>query len=252
MRRTLSTLTQSLLTLSLLTVSWPALADGLAYNGHINGEKIDLKLTPQQVKELNKGSGFIRLTNEQRFSILKITRRVEDVKSIAVLPATVRTCTCELKNVAIRTGKNKIEIAKRLLGRDFSCEDDPLWPPAPWLMKELNLTKASPTYILTELAVKAEEAGKPDIAIDLYKQAMAACPKLGYARHHLRYIYSDKSEELEKQGKLDEALSLCRSAKALTTKHEYDSREELEERILKLTKKKLKTGKAESLQKPNR
>ncbi|HNN63605.1 MAG TPA: hypothetical protein PKH78_11215, partial [Candidatus Obscuribacter sp.] len=97
-----------------------------------------------------------------------------------------------------------------------------------------------------------EEAGKPDIAIDLYKQAMAACPKLGYARHHLRYIYSDKSEELEKQGKLDEALSLCRSAKALTTKHEYDSREELEERILKLTKKKLKTGKAESLQKPNR
>lgn len=242
MRRILDTLTQSLLTLSLLTVSWPALADGLAYHGHINGEKIDLKLTPQQVKELDKGSGFITLTNEQRLSILKITRRVEDVKTIGVRPSTVQTCTCELRNVAIRTGKNKIEIAKRLLGRDFSCEDYPLWPPEPWLMKELNLTKASPAYILTQLAVKAEEAGKADIAIDLYKQAMAACPKLGYARHHLLYIYFEKCRELEKEGKLDEALSLCLSAKALTTKHEYDSREELEERILKLTKKKLKTA----------
>lgn len=243
MRRNLATLTQALLTLSLITTSWPALADGLAYNGHINGEKIDLKLTPQQVKELDKGSGSITLTNEQRLSILKITRRVEDVKSIAVLPATVRTCTCELKNVAIRTGKNKIEIAKCLLGRDFSREDPPFWPPAPEQMKELNLTKASPAYILTQLAVKAEEAKQYEIAIDLYRQATAACPKLGYARHHLRYIYSDKSEELEKQGKLDEALSLCRSAKALTTKHEYDSQESFEEDILRLTKKKQKTAK---------
>lgn len=242
MGKTLATL-QSLLTLSLLSISWPALADGLAHNGHINGEKIDLKLTPQQVKELDKGSGFITLTNEQRLSILKTTRRVEDVKTIAVRPSTVQTCTCELRNFAIRTGKDKIEIAKRLLRRDFSCEDYPLWPPEPWLMKELNLTKASNAYILTELAVKAEKAGNPDIAIDLYKQAMAACPKLGYARQHLRRIYSAKSRELEKEGKLDEALSLCRSAKALTTKHEYDSREELEERILKLTKKKQKTAK---------
>lgn len=242
MRRILDTLTQSLLTLSLLTVSWPALADGLAYHGHINGEKIDLKLTPQQVKELDKGSGFITLTNEQRLSILKITRRVEDVKTIGVRPSTVQTCTCELRNVAIRTGKNKIEIAKRLLGREFNPLDYPLWPPAPYIMKNLNLTKASPAYILTELAVNAEKAGKPDIAIDLYKQAMEACPKLEYARHHLIYSYAQKSKELEKQGKLDEALSLCRSAKALTTKHEYDSQESFEENILRLTKKKQKTA----------
>ncbi|HNB18267.1 MAG TPA: hypothetical protein PLC15_22960 [Candidatus Obscuribacter sp.] len=242
MRRPLATLTQSVLTLSLLTVSWPALADGLTNNGHINGEKIDLKLTPQQAKELDKGNGRITLTNEQRDYILKLTRRVEDVKTIAVLPATVRTCTCELKDVAIRTGKDKIEIATCLLGRDYDPLDSPLWPPEPWLMKELKLTKASPAFILTQLAVKAEEAGKADIAIDLYKQALAACPKLGYARQHLRRIYSAKSEELEKQGKRDEALSLCLSAKALTTKHEYGAREGLEKRIIELTKKKQKTA----------
>jgi hypothetical protein len=109
--------------LSLLgVVAWVALfaastclADGLMYKGHINGPHTDLTLTKQQVKVLDSGGKSIRLTSEQRKLLVSRNPKATSVTSLAVYPASIETCTCELDNVAVRISRSTIEVADSCL-----------------------------------------------------------------------------------------------------------------------------------------
>lgn len=107
--------------LLLLTMSTPAIADGLVSNGHIHGSHTDLTLTRDQIVALDHGQKKITLTDDQRKQLAHL-RNSSRVKQLWVYPKTIETCTCELTDVAIRASKSSIEVSDRLFGR-YAVQD---------------------------------------------------------------------------------------------------------------------------------
>src|SRR5262249_52792361 len=84
----------------------PALADGLVNHGHIAGAHTTLSITPQQKASIAK-TKFMILTPLQKKIMLAATG-VKSVDKLYVYPRTIRTCTCELSDVAIRISPDSV------------------------------------------------------------------------------------------------------------------------------------------------
>jgi tetratricopeptide (TPR) repeat protein len=172
-----------------------AWADGLASMGHVNGPHTVVKLNQNQIKRLDQGADKITITPEQR-QLFRRQPNFESVKFLQIFPPNVDTCTCELKNVALRTSRNTIEVANELFGRRI--EGSP--KKSPWeiredervIAEEAEMLAASPTKeaVLNNLGNNARNNYKLKEAAGYFQQALKVNPKHKWARRNLASTYS--------------------------------------------------------------
>lgn len=170
-----------------------ALADGLIYKGHVNGPYTLLTLTKEQISMLDHGNKKIILTIDQRKTLADL-KNAASVRELKVLPVTTETCTCELVNVAVRTGTNSIEVADHLFGRDFAQQDreQVLWTSRG--NEQQQAEKAESNNFFRSMEARLNLQGKAEAnsekAIECFKSALKLNPNYKWARRNLASTYS--------------------------------------------------------------
>jgi tetratricopeptide (TPR) repeat protein len=170
-----------------------ALADGLISKGHVNGPYTVLTLTKDQISALDHGNKKIVLTIDQRKTLADL-KNAERVRELRVVPVTTETCTCELVNVAVRTGTDSIEVADHLFGRDFAQQDreQVLWTSRG--NEQQQAEKAESNNFFRSMEARLNLQGKAESnsekAIDCFKSALKMNPNYKWARRNLASTYS--------------------------------------------------------------
>lgn len=172
-----------------------ALADGLIYKGHVNGPYTILTLSKEQVTTLKSGKTKIVLTPEQRKALIDI-QNAASVRELLIVPVTTETCTCELANVAVRTGTNTIEVAEHLLGRDFAQQEkeQALWRFRYSEQEKAEKAESNNLFRSAESRLNlngvAERGPNSEKAIGHFKSALQINPNYKWARRNLASTYS--------------------------------------------------------------
>ena len=164
-----------------------AWADGLTYNGHASSEHTTLQLTAEQVTGLKNNRKLV-LNSKQKRKMLQETG-ISSVHDLWVFPASAKTCTCELANVAVRV-KNTVEVPNFLYGRDLYNSDTASWAKrgdekVAFLNKLKELKNPPEAVKLFLKAQELETSNKYKDAIPLFEEAIKLDRDLKWARRDL-------------------------------------------------------------------
>ncbi|MDP3511030.1 MAG: hypothetical protein Q8T09_23895 [Candidatus Melainabacteria bacterium] len=170
-----------------------ARADGLIYKGHVNGPYTILTLTKEQISMLDHGNKKIILTIDQRKTLADL-KNAASVRELRVVPVTTQTCTCDLKNVSVRTGTDTIEVADHLFGIDFAEQDreQALWSSRGNEQQKAEKSESNNFFrsIEARLNLQGKAESSSEKAIDCFKSALKMNPNYKWARRNLASSYS--------------------------------------------------------------
>lgn len=199
-------------------------ADGLMRGGHVRGPHTTLLLTKEQQMQLRNKKNTITLTPHQQL-VMRASTGVVGVSKLYVVPKTIRTCTCELHDIAAQISSDTIEVANDQFGLDFDLfrYNYPYWGKINEARLKEDKVKSPPEEVRLRKAASTLEPTSVKRSSELLKKAIAINPDYTLGRQLLALNYTDYSPDNQtlpqRKSAYAEAIDLIKGRDAELEKH---------------------------------